>query len=418
MGITEGGTPTRSEKASSPAQEHSAIPAYPDWTAFQAYYPGVGMPPPYFGSAVASGHPPHPYLWGPQPLLPPYGSPAYAALYSHGGMYAHHPSMALGAHPHGHVVSTPATNEATGASTETPSKSSNSKDQGLVKKLKGFGGLAVSIGNGNVDASGGQTHGQSQSSGDSGSEGSSEGSDGNTGGRKRIAEELTLNGKTSNGDSKANGESHTSTSRPLAVAATPPASKTAECVSVSGMTPGMEFRNLTSPKSKAGTAAPGLQAAGVMVPAREGLPSELWLQDERELKRERRKQSNRESARRSRLRKQAETEELAMKVESLNSENLDLREELNRLREKSEKLKQENSSLMEKVKKAQMERAGGVSLDKVEAQPAGVENFLSRMSNASQVNRSGQRDDEGHENTGKLHQLLESNSRTDAVAAG
>ncbi|XP_049935947.1 G-box-binding factor 3-like [Nymphaea colorata] len=77
-------------------------------------------------------------------------------------MYAHHPSMALGAHPHGHVVSTPATNEAMGASTETPSKSSNSKDQGLVKKLKGFGGLAVSIGNGNVDASGGQTHGQSQ----------------------------------------------------------------------------------------------------------------------------------------------------------------------------------------------------------------------------------------------------------------
>ncbi|CAN6483256.1 unnamed protein product [Victoria cruziana] len=418
MGNTEGGTPTKSEKASSPAQEHSAVPAYPDWTAFQAYYPGVGMPPPYFGSAVASGHPPHPYLWGPQPLLPPYGSPAYAALYSHGGMYAHHPSMTLGPHPHGHVVSTAGANEATGGCTETPSKSSNSKDQGLVKKLKGFDGLAVSIGNGNVDASDGQTHRQSQSA-DSGSEGSSEGSDGNTGGRKRIAEELTLNGKSSNVDPKANGEAHASSSRSLAIAAVPPAGMTAEGVPVSGMTPGVEFRNLASPKSKVGNAAPGLQPAGVIVPAREALPSELWLQDERELKRERRKQSNRESARRSRLRKQAETEELAMKVETLNSENLDLREELNRLKEKSEKLKQENLSLMEKVKKAQMERAGGaVILDKIEAQPAGVENFLSRMSNASQVNRSGQREAEGHENTGKLHQLLESNSRTDAVAAG
>uniref|UniRef100_A0A251V9R6 Putative basic-leucine zipper domain-containing protein n=1 Tax=Helianthus annuus TaxID=4232 RepID=A0A251V9R6_HELAN len=37
---------------------------------------------------------------------------------------------------------------------------------------------------------------------------------------------------------------------------------------------------------------------------RDNMQSQLWLQDERELKRQRRKQSNRESARRSRLRKQ------------------------------------------------------------------------------------------------------------------
>nr|KAJ0191229.1 hypothetical protein LSAT_V11C800439980 [Lactuca sativa] len=44
-----------------------------------------------------------------------------------------------------------------------------------------------------------------------------------------------------------------------------------------------------------------LAAAG----SRETIQPQIWLQDERELKRQRRKQSNRESARRSRLRKQS-----------------------------------------------------------------------------------------------------------------
>ncbi|KAL7600587.1 hypothetical protein Lser_V15G21553 [Lactuca serriola] len=43
-----------------------------------------------------------------------------------------------------------------------------------------------------------------------------------------------------------------------------------------------------------------LAAAG----SRETIQPQIWLQDERELKRQRRKQSNRESARRSRLHKQ------------------------------------------------------------------------------------------------------------------
>ena len=47
-------------------------------------------------------------------------------------------------------------------------------------------------------------------------------------------------------------------------------------------------------------------------------------QDERELKRQRRKQSNRESARRSRLRKQAECEELGGRLTTLSMENMNL----------------------------------------------------------------------------------------------
>ena len=51
----------------------------------------------------------------------------------------------------------------------------------------------------------------------------------------------------------------------------------------------------------------------------------MLLKDEREVKRQRRKQSNRESARRSRLRKQAECEALAVRVNELMNENVKLR---------------------------------------------------------------------------------------------
>lgn len=46
---------------------------------------------------------------------------------------------------------------------ETPTKSSGHTDQGTVKKLKGFDGLAMSIGNSNANsADGGANHVQSQ----------------------------------------------------------------------------------------------------------------------------------------------------------------------------------------------------------------------------------------------------------------
>lgn len=55
---------------------------------------------------------------------------------------------------------------ATPASVETPTKSSGNTVQGLVKKLKGFDGLAMSIGNGNAEpVDGGTDHGLSQRSG-------------------------------------------------------------------------------------------------------------------------------------------------------------------------------------------------------------------------------------------------------------
>ncbi|KAI7983681.1 Protein MOR1 [Camellia lanceoleosa] len=58
----------------------------------------------------------------------------YAAIYAHGGVYAH-PGVTLAAIPN----------------METPTKSSGNTDQGLVKKLKEFDGLAMSLGNGNAE---------------------------------------------------------------------------------------------------------------------------------------------------------------------------------------------------------------------------------------------------------------------------
>ncbi|KAG8098707.1 hypothetical protein GUJ93_ZPchr0013g34651 [Zizania palustris] len=73
------------------------------------------------------------------------------------------------------------------------------------------------------------------------------------------------------------------------------------------------------------------------------------MQDERELKRERRKQSNRESARRSRLRKQQECEELSQKVTDLTAINSALRSELDELKKDCEDMEAENSQLMDEM---------------------------------------------------------------------
>ncbi|KAJ0113441.1 hypothetical protein Patl1_00550 [Pistacia atlantica] len=66
MGNNEDVKSSKSDKSSSPAPpDQGNIRVYPDWAAMQAYYgPRVAIPP-YYNSTVASGHPPHPYMWGP-----------------------------------------------------------------------------------------------------------------------------------------------------------------------------------------------------------------------------------------------------------------------------------------------------------------------------------------------------------------
>ncbi|KAK8457206.1 hypothetical protein SEVIR_3G143000v4 [Setaria viridis] len=156
---------------------------------------------------------------------------------------------------------------------------------------------------------------------------------------------------------------------------------------------------------------------GVIVPPHTGGPTDLSIKDERELKREKRKQSNRESARRSRLRKQAETEELATQVESLTAENTSLRSEIGRLTESSDKLRFENSALMVKLKDTAAPTPAEPSPNKAATSSsspgaAAAENFLSMIdsTNAPGVSRHTEHGEP------KLRQLLDSNPSTDVAA--
>ncbi|XP_057979027.1 common plant regulatory factor 1 isoform X2 [Malania oleifera] len=342
MGNSEEVKPSNSEKLSSPAPDQTNVHVYPDWTAMQAYYGARVALPPYYNSSVASGHAPHPYVWGPpQPMMPSYGAP-YAALYSH-GIYPH-PAVPL---------------VATTSNIETPGKSSANTDRGLMKKLKGFDGLAMSIGNGSShSADGGADHRVSQSVNSGETEGSSDGSDGNTArageaGRKRSREGTPTIGGEGKAETQTSlvpaGETNAATDKVLgiSVASASATGKLGGTVLSPSMTTTLELRNPVSVNAKTSpTSLPqGPQLCAVF-------PSEALLQNERELKRERRKQSNRESARRSRLRKQAETEELAMKVEALGAENVVLKSEINRLTQSSEKLRLENATLMVILRRA------------------------------------------------------------------
>ncbi|CAK9139331.1 unnamed protein product [Ilex paraguariensis] len=420
MGNSEEGKSCKPEKPSSPAadQNQNNIQVYPDWAAMQAYYGHRVAVPQYFNSGMTTGHAPHPYMWGPpQPMMPPYGAP-YGAIYAHGGIYAH-PGVPLGSHPHGHgVPASPSISEAMAASTlsmDTPAKSSGNTDRGLMKKLKSFDGLAMSIGNGNCNsAEDGVDHGLSLS-GETG--GSSDGSDGNTervgqNGKKRSCEGTPItagDGKTEEKRNPIPGKEENGASEKIMGVAVAPASAVGKEMDTKfspSMSMSLELRN---PHSANGKTSP----TGVPQPC-PIIPNEPWLQNERELKRERRKQSNRESARRSRLRKQAEAEELAIKVDSLTAENMTLKSEVHRLTENSDKLKLENTKLMEKLKNVQLDK-----IDKREL-PIGTENLLARVDNSGSIDRNNEEGDmfENKKSGANLHQLLDGGRRTDAVAAG
>jgi len=73
---------------------------YPEWPSFQAY---SAIPPHgFFPPTVAANPQAHPYMWGAQPMVPPYGTPPSPyVMYAPGTVYAH-PSTAPGMHPFSH----------------------------------------------------------------------------------------------------------------------------------------------------------------------------------------------------------------------------------------------------------------------------------------------------------------------------
>ncbi|XP_022751367.1 G-box-binding factor 1-like isoform X2 [Durio zibethinus] len=309
MGTEEESTPAKPSKSAASTQEVLKTPSYPDWTnPMQAYYGAGATPPPFFASTVASPTP-HPYIWGGQhPLMPPYGTPVpFPAIYPPGGVYAH-PNIA--------------TNNA-----DHEGKGADGKDRGATKKSKGTSGSKV--GESGKAASGSGNDGRSQC--ESGSEGTSDGSDENN-------QQEPAADKKSFGQMLADANAQNNTTGAL-VPGKPVVSMPAATVNI-----GMDLWSGCPAATGAAKMRPNSSGAVATVPAGGVMPDQ-WIQDERELKRQKRKQSNRESARRSRLRKQADCEELQARVENLANENRNLREELKKLSDECEKLTSENSSI-------------------------------------------------------------------------
>ncbi|RRT51721.1 hypothetical protein B296_00050939 [Ensete ventricosum] len=215
MGSSEADTSAKAPKTSA-AQEQTpatsstpAVTVYPDWSSFQAYSP---IPPHgFFHSPVASSPQPHPYMWGPQHLMPPYGTPPPPyVMYPPGGLYSH-PSIPPGAHPFNPYAMTSANSnaEASGAApgVEMDGKSSEGKERSPIRRSKGsLGSLNMITGKNNSEPgkTGQPVNGAFSQSGESGSESSSEGSDANS---QNDSHPKTTGGHESFGEASQNGNS-------------------------------------------------------------------------------------------------------------------------------------------------------------------------------------------------------------------
>ncbi|KAL3610209.1 hypothetical protein D5086_001229 [Populus alba] len=337
--------------SAAPTQEQpstaSATTVNPDWSGFQAYSP---IPPPGF---LASSPQAHPYMWGVQHIMPPYGTPPhpYVAMYPH-GVYAH-PSIPPGSYPFS-PFAMPSPNGIAEVSGNTPGsmeadgRPSDAKEKLPIKRSKGsLGSLNMITGKNNEHGktTGVSANGAYSKSAESGSEGSSEGSDANS---------QSNGGSTHGAQNGGEGASNMIMNQTMAVM---PISAASAPGAIPGPTTnlniGMDYwgapASSTVPAIRGKVPSTPVAGGIVSTGSRDGVQSQIWLQDERELKRQRRKQSNRESARRSRLRKQAECDELAQRAEALKEENANLRSEVNQIKSEYEQLLAENASLKERL---------------------------------------------------------------------
>ncbi|XP_074270240.1 bZIP transcription factor 16-like [Silene latifolia] len=330
-----------------------------EWPGYQAY---AHIPPPGF---MASNPQAHPYMWGVQHMMPPYGTPPhpYVAMYPHGGLYGH-PSMPPGSYPFA-PFAIPSPNgmaEASGnthGTSDADTKQPEGKEKLPVKRMRGsLGSLNMLTGKTNEDSktTGTAVNGDCSKSADSGSDGSSEGSDADSNNNsptrsegRHEAGEVTVSQNGNSAYVTQNGvvnAPHTIVNHAMAVGPMPGPGGVAG--PATNLNIGMDYWG--TPASSPIPAMQGQVATGVVsTGSRDNLQSQLWIQDERELKKQRRKQSNRESARRSRLRKQAECDELAQRAEVLKEENANLRSELNRIKSECDQLMTENMLLKERL---------------------------------------------------------------------
>ncbi|CAL9052977.1 unnamed protein product [Musa banksii] len=331
---------------------------YPEWSGFQAY-PSI-PPHGFFHSPVVSSPQAHPYMWGAQHLLPPYGTPPPPyVMYPH-GIYTQ-PSVPPGSQPFSPYAMTypngsAETCKSVPANTEGDIKSSEGKERNSIQRLKGsLGSLNIIAGKNSNEPDKTSVAGDRVLS-QSGSDDSSEGSDAKseddleqkTRGKQELLDEISRNG--TNGVITAPTWATSHQTMPI-MHMLPAGVPGVVAGPTTNLSIGMDY--WVSPTSAIppehgkvpAAAATGAMISGALVGASEKVPSEIWQQDERELKRQRRKQSNRESARRSRLRKQAEYEELAQRVEALRDENAALQAEVEQIKKEYDALVALNATL-------------------------------------------------------------------------
>ncbi|KAF3505351.1 hypothetical protein F2Q69_00039414 [Brassica cretica] len=398
MGSNEEGKTTQSDKPAQvqapPPPEQSNVHVYHhDWAAMQAYYgPRVAITPQYYNS---NGHAP-PYIWGsPSPMMAPYGTP-YPPFCPPGGVYAH-PALQMGTQPQGAVsqatpvVATPLNLEA------HPANSSGNTDQGFMKKLKEFDGLAMSISNnktGSAEHSSEPKNSQSSENDDS-----SNGSDGNTTGGEQSRKKRSREGSPNN-DGKPSSQIvpllRDENEKQAVTMGTPVMPTVLDFPQPRHGAPHEVWNEKEVKREKRKQSnRESARRSRLRKQPRHGAPHEVW--NEKEVKREKRKQSNRESARRSRLRKQAETEELSVKVDALVAENMTLRSKLGQLNDESEKLRLENQALLDQLK--------AQATGKTENLISGVDKNNNSVSGSSSSSKNAEQ------------QLLNVSLRTDSVAA-
>ncbi|KAJ4813068.1 G-box binding factor 1 [Rhynchospora pubera] len=270
-------------------------------------------------------HAMYPYVWPGQMqhVMPAYGTPMPYPPF-HSAPYYPHPSMA--------VSMAYAMGESEGRQTE--GKEKNKGSSGTTPEKSRDGGKGTS-GSGNMASQSSCDEGSDDSSGTRDDDAEAQGSSakkrkyGKSFTEGESSQALALYNNTTTNDSsqhvRARAASKLPVSAPGRAAVTPPATN---------LHMGMDIWNTSHTSALALNSRPDVAHHQL---------------DERELKRERRKQSNRESARRSRLRKQQECEDLGKKVKELTSENSDLKAKVLELKEACQNVETENKQLMEEM---------------------------------------------------------------------
>ncbi|KAL9267134.1 bZIP transcription factor 16-like protein [Drosera capensis] len=284
----------------------------PEWPGYQGYAP---IPPHGY---IASSPQAHPYMWGVQHIMPPYGTPPhpYMAMYPH-GVYAH-PSIPAG--------NTPGNADADG-------KLPEGKEKLPIKRSKG------SLGSLNMIT--GKTNDQGKTTGPS-----ANGTLVRVAVMARVKEDSPSNlaDGTHNGSSvqgSQNGLPNASRSLGNPAMSLVPMTTAPAHGAVAGPTTnlniGMDYWGTPAPsaipamRGKVSSAAVG---SGIMtVGSHDNMQSQLWLQ--------------------------AECDELAQRAESLKEENASLRAELERIRREHDQLVAENTNLKERLGETPEDSATG-----------------------------------------------------------